>query len=182
MAETSIDLIRRYLDDAIAAEKSAERQLRGFAEEGDDEEVQAVFQAHAEETRAQYERLSERLEALGGTSSTSKSMLAQVLSLAPQAAQAGHTQEERLAQNLIAAFAVEKSQCAMYEALANIAAAAGDASTEHLARDIQAQDSQTADRIWRFIPTRSKIAYNMLTAGEIDPAIETKAPDDRVIG
>lgn len=181
MAETSTDLIRRYLDDAIAAEKSFETQLRGFAQEGDDAEVQAVFQRHAEETRVQYERLTARLEALGGTSSTAKSVLAHLLSLSPRAAQAGHTQEERLAQNLITAFAVEKSECAMYEALANVAAAAGDVSTEALAREIQAQESETADKMWRFIPTRSKIAFNMLTAGEIDPAIETKAPDDRVI-
>jgi ferritin-like metal-binding protein YciE len=181
VSENSVDVIRRYLDDAIAAEKSFETQLRGFAQEGDDEEVQAAFRAHADQTRVQYERLTQRLETLGGSPSTAKSLFAHLFALTPKAVQLGHSPAERLAQNLIVAFAAEKSECAMYEALASVAAAAGDESTEKLVREIQAEESEAADKIWRFIPTRSKIAFNLLTAGEIDPAIETKAPDDRVI-
>ncbi len=43
MAETSTDVIKRYLEDAIAAEKSFETQLQGFAKEGDDSLAQAAF-------------------------------------------------------------------------------------------------------------------------------------------
>lgn len=181
MIDTSTGVIRRYLAEAVAAEKNLEARLRRFAQEGDDAEVQALFGAHAEETRVQHERLAARLEALGETPSIVKSFLDELFGLVAKAPQAGDSSEGRVVQNLIVAFAVEKSECAMYEALANAAVAAGDFETEKLARDIQAQEGETADKLWRFIPSRSKIAFNVLTAGEIDPAIETKAPDDRVI-
>lgn len=181
MAETSIDLLSRYLVDAIAAEKRFEAQLRGFAQEGDDEEVQTAFLAHANQTRTQHERLTHRLAALGGRVLSAKSFLADLFGLAPKLRQAEHVQEERTTQNLITAFAVESGECAFYEALAAVAVAAGDPQTERLAREIQAEERQAADRISRFIPSRAKIAFNVLTPHEIDPAIDTKAPDDRLI-
>lgn len=181
MGQSSVDVVRRYLADAIAAEKSFETQLRSFAQEGDDEEVQAAFQKHADETKIQYQKLTERLETLGGAVSAAKSLFAHLFTLTPKTAQIGHSAHERLTQNLITAFAVENGERAMYEALASVSEAAGDAATEALARQIQAEETQVAERIWRFIPNRAKIAFNLLTAGEIDPAIETKAPDDRII-
>jgi ferritin-like metal-binding protein YciE len=181
VAETSSSLIRRYLEDAIAAERTFETRLRGFAEEGDDVEVHAAFLTHADETRLQHERLAARLEALGGATSSVKGFFEQLFALVPKFTQVGHSADERLVQNLVIAFAIEQSECAMYEALATVAVAAGDAGTEQLAREIQAQESAAAGKLWRFIPSRSKIAFNLLTAGEIDPAIETKAPDDRLL-
>ena len=174
MAGNYLDLVRRYVEDAIAAEKSFEAQLRGFATDGDDDEVKAAFAAHAEETRIQHERLAARLIELGGNTSTAKSILAHVLAQAPKAAQAGHIQEERTVQNLIMAYSVEASECSMYEALAALAAAAGDVTTAALAREIQQEEKRTAEKLYHFIPTRSIIAYNMLTTGEVDPAVETK--------
>ncbi|MFL6353916.1 MAG: DUF892 family protein [Bryobacteraceae bacterium] len=181
MAQTSNDLIRRYLEDAIAAEKSFETQLQGFAREGDDEEVEAVFAIHAAETRRQYERLTTRLEALGGSPSTAKSFLAHVFGLTPKSAQVGHAPEERTTQNLMMAFTVENSEFAMYEALAAAAEAAGDTATETLAREIQEEEKQTAHKIWHFIPSRAKIAFNLLTATETDPSVNTRTADNRLI-
>ena len=40
-------IVRRYLQDAIAAESSFETQLRSFAKEGDDVTVQELFRQHA---------------------------------------------------------------------------------------------------------------------------------------
>jgi ferritin-like metal-binding protein YciE len=181
MARTSDDVIRRYLEDAIAAEKSFETQLQGFAEEGDDEEVEAVFAIHAAETRRQYDRLTARLEELGGSPSTTKSFLAHVFGLAPKPVQMGHAPEERTTQNLIIAFTVENSECAMYEALAAAAEAAGDTATETLAREIQAEEKKTAEKIWHFLSSRAKIAFNLLTAMETDPSVNTRAADNRLI-
>jgi hypothetical protein len=121
------------------------------------------------------------LQALGGSASPLKSFLDQLFAAVPRSAQAARSADERLVQNVVMAFALEQSECAMYEALANAALAAGDPETERLARDIQAQESAAAEKLWRFIPSRAKIAFNLLTAGEIDPAIETKAPDDRIL-
>jgi ferritin-like metal-binding protein YciE len=178
---SSLDVIRRYLEDAIAAEKSFETQLQGFAREGDDEEVKAAFAIHAEETRRHYERLTARLHALGGSASTAKSFLAHLFGLASKPAQVGHQSQERTTQHLITGFAVENSACAMYEALAAVAEAAGDSATEALAREIQAEERQAADRVWRFIASRAKIAFNLLTVAETDPAVNTKAQDNRLI-
>jgi ferritin-like metal-binding protein YciE len=181
MTQTSNDVVRRYLEDAIAAEKSFETQLDGFARQGDDEEVEAAFAIHAGETRRQYNRLIARLEQLGGSPSTAKSFLAHLFGLGPKSAQVGHALEERTVQNLVTAFTVENSECAMYEALAAAAEAAGDTATETLAREIQAEEKQTAEKIWRFIASRVKIAFNLLTATETDPSVNTRAADNRLI-
>jgi ferritin-like metal-binding protein YciE len=181
VAESAARLLSRYLDDAIAAERSFETQLRSFAEQGDDDEVQSAFLTHAGQTRTQHERLARRLEQLGGSPSTSKALLAGLYEMGPKLSQAGHVPEERITQNLIAAFTIETGECALYEALATLAAAAGDPQTERLAREIQAEEQHAAELIFRFIPSRSKIAFNVVTPHEIDPAIDTKAPDDRIL-
>src|SRR3954447_20564308 len=163
MAETSVDVIKRYLEDAIAAEKSFETQLQGFAKEGDDTVVQSLFNQHAVETRRQYERLTARLEALGGSTSGAKSLLAHIFGLSPKTAQIGHEKEERTTQNLMMAYAVENSEMAMYESLATVAEAAGDTETAALARQIQAQEKATAEKIWMVLPACAEQAFLRVT-------------------
>jgi ferritin-like metal-binding protein YciE len=165
MAETSTEVVKRYLEDAIAAEKSFETQLQGLAKEGDNERAKSAFHQHAIETRSQIERLTSRLEALGGSPSTAKSVLAHIFNLAPKAAQIGYEKEERVTQNLIMAFAVENSECAMYESLAALADAAGDSDTANLARSIQAEEKATADKVWSLLAPTALEAY-FRTVGE----------------
>jgi ferritin-like metal-binding protein YciE len=164
MAETSTDVIKRYLEDAIAAENSFETQLQGFAKEGDNEVAKAAFHQHALETRTQIERLTTRLEALGGSTSTAKSVLAHIFNFTPKAAQIGHEKEERTTQNLMMAFAVENSECAMYESLAVVADASGDSETAELARSIQSQEMATAEKVWKLLPAAALEAYQRITA------------------
>jgi ferritin-like metal-binding protein YciE len=175
------DLIKTYLADAIAAEQSFESQLRDFASDGDDDEVREVFAIHADEANRHHRILTARLQELGGDSSSGKNILARIFSLTPKSARLGHIQEERTVQNVIIAYTVERAEEAMYQALVLIADAVGDIQTATLAREIQAEETSTADKLWHFLPTRSKIAYNMLTVQEIDPAIETKMADDRLL-
>ena len=181
MSETPDQVITRYLEDAIAAEASFETELGRFAAEGDDDEVQSAFAAHKDLIRSQQSRLGRRLEELGGRPSASKSFFAHVLSLSPRLAQTGHTIEEQTLQNLIIGFTVAASECALYEGLATVAHSAGDLSTERLAREIQAEEQRMAERLWRFLPSRSKIAFNMLTLDEVDVAIETRAAENRIV-
>ena len=162
MAETSTDVIKRYLEDAIAAERSFETQLQGFAQEGDDAVAKAAFHQHALETKNQHERLTARLEALGGSPSTAKSLLAHIFGLSPKTAQIGHEKDERTTQNLMMAYAVENSEIAMYEALATVAEAAGDTVTVSLARDIQSQEAATAKKIMQMLPNAALTAYQAL--------------------
>lgn len=181
MSTSQLDLMKSYLADAIAAEHGFEAQLRDFASDGDDDEVKAIFATHAEETNLQGQRLTERLRELGGTPSAGKNALARIFSVTPRSAQLGHIQEERTVQNLMVAYTVESAEQAMYHALILVAEAAGDARTALLAREIQAEETRTAEKLWHLIPTRSKIAYNMLTVQEIDPSVETKVADDRLV-
>lgn len=164
MAETSDDVIKRYLEDAIAAENSFETQLNGFAKEGDDEAAKSAFHQHALETRNQIERLTARLEALGGSTSTAKSLLAHIFNLSPKAAQLGHEEQERTTQNLMMAFAVENSECAMYEALAATAEASGDSETAELAKSIQAQEKATAEKVWKLLGPAALSAFRRITS------------------
>lgn len=171
---TAQQILREYLENAIAAVEAFAKRLREFATEGDDQEAQLAFADHADESSLITDRLKARLAELGGSPSRGKSALAVFLQVAPSVAKAGHTAEERLVQNLITAYCVEAGECAMYEALAATANAAGDTATESLAREAQAQEQRAAEKLFHFLPTRSKIAFNVLTADEIDPAVETK--------
>ena len=181
MAENSTAVVCRYLEEAIAAEARSEAQSRGFAGEGDDDDVRAAFARHAEDARAQQERLTARLQELGGQISDRKSFLDQVLDSTPKLAETGGLQEERTLQNLIVAFSTKKAESALYEALATTAEAAGDSATAALARESQKEEAVAADQLWHFLPSRSKIAFNMLTVTEVDPAVETKAATNRVV-
>jgi ferritin-like metal-binding protein YciE len=168
-------LIRTYLENVIAAEEAFAKRFREFANDGDDQEVQLAFADHADESTLLTERLKARLAKLGGDPSQTTTGLTVFLELAPSVAQLGNTREERVVQNLITAFCVEAGERAMYEALAVTAAAAGDVETEALARNAQAQEQSTAEKFLHFLPTRSKIAFNLITAHELDPAVETKS-------
>jgi ferritin-like metal-binding protein YciE len=163
--ETSKDVICRYLQDAIAAERNFESQLKSMAGEGNQPEVQQLFSRHAEETRVQHQRLTRRLEELGETPSMAKSFMAHIFSFTPKVAQFGHEEEEKAVQDLMMAYAVENSEVAMYEALATVAAAAGDTATEQLARDIQEEERAAARKIWDLLVPTTKRSYQVLLAG-----------------
>lgn len=148
-----------YLQDAVAAEKSFETQLRGFAGEAASEAARTAFSVHADETRQQYELLTRRLKALGEEPSSLKSALAHIFNAAPKTAQAGHTKQERATQDLMMAFAVENAEVAMYESLAIAAEVFDDPQTVALAREIQAQEKATAEKVWKLIAPAAREAY-----------------------
>lgn len=166
MAQQTVnDALRRYLEDAIAAEQNFETQLRTFARESDQPAVKAVFEQHAEETQRQHERLTARLSALGGHPSGVKSFLAHVFGMAPKAAQLGHDEAEKSTQDLMMAYAVEHSEIAMYESMAVAAAAAGDIETERLAREIQQEERRAAEKVWNLIAPSARDSFAKITTG-----------------
>ncbi len=150
-------VIQSYLEDAIAAEKTFETQLQGFAKETDDPVAIRLYKSHADETRGQYDSLTTRLEALGGSASTLKSFMAHVFGFAPKVAQIGHDAEDRQTQNLMMAYAVENAEVAMYESLSVAAELSGDTVTLELVRSIQQQEKATAEKVWAQIaPTATR--------------------------
>lgn len=164
--ESSRESIAEYLEDAIAAEKSFEKQLSDFAEEGSSDQSHELFLRHADETRMQYERLTLRLQELGGDPSGAKSFLAYLVGLAPKLAQMGHDVMDRLTQNLIMAFAIENCEVAMYEALIAVAESVGDRPTAELARSIQAEEQATAEKVWQRLAPTALSAFNKMAGAE----------------
>ncbi len=154
--------ISTYLTDAIAAEKSFETQLNGFAKETEGTSAANLFTQHAEETRAQYEALTGRLEALGSSPSSTKTFLAHLFNVAPKVAQLGHDERERLTQDLMMAFAVENAEVAMYESLAVAARSIGDSATEELVRTIQQQEKATGQKVWAEIAPAARRAIESI--------------------
>jgi len=160
------DVVRRYLQDAIAAEKNFESQLRTFGGDTEDAMAKQLFFQHADETRMQHERLTARLNALGGDSSAMKTFFANLFGGLPKLVQIGHDEAEKTTQDLIMAYAVENSEIAMYEAMAAAAAAAGDTQTEQLAREIQQEERQTAQKVWNLISPCARDAFMRVTGGQ----------------
>ncbi len=180
MAENSTELIRRSLEEAIATERACENEWRAFSRQGDDEEIQRAFAFHADEARRHWGRLALRLQQGGQYASPAGEVNTRAIDLPAKPGRASRAEEERLVQNLIYAYSAQSNASAMCLALASVAAAAGDLETGDLAREIQAGHSQAAQNLLHFLPSRSKIAFNVLTAGEIDPSVETRAVENRV--
>lgn len=157
------DVICRYLEDAIAAEKNFENTLRANAKEAEYPQVKALFEQHADETRMQHERLTARLQELGGKPSGVKSFLAHMFGMAPKMAQLGHDEAEKSTQDLVMAYSVEASEIAMYEALVAACEASGDMVTAQLARDIQSEERRTAEMIWTHLPTVAADSFAKVT-------------------
>ncbi len=181
MVRSSRELIGQYLREAISAEEKIGTQLRKFAADSDDEDVQASFALCADEAAGHVTLLSARLQEFGSALSDSSSPLTSLSNLVPRLASIGAIIEERTLQNLLIAYTIEAGECAFYEALATVAQAAGELPLAVLARQIQAEKQHAAETFVHFIPTRSKIAFNMLTVTDVDPSVETKAAGDRLL-
>jgi hypothetical protein len=67
------------------------------------------------------------------------------------------------------------------ERLAVISSRAGDSKVRPIAEAIRNVLQTCSDQICKLIPSRSKIAFNMLTVSELDPSVDTKMRDDRPV-
>jgi ferritin-like metal-binding protein YciE len=175
MGETisSQELIRRYLQDAIASEHSYSSQLERLSTEGDDPYIQKLFAQHATETKHQQERLAERLKQLGGSVSTIKNVIAHVFNMAPKVSNFGHSNADTNTQNLLLAYAIEQSEVATYEALKAAAQAVRDTQTASLASEIQNEEQQMVQRIWGLLAQSARSSVERQTGenwqGESSP-------------
>ena len=154
--------------------------FRGFSQSGDDEEVQSAFAARADRVAEQSARLEGRLRETRGEFPAENSLpglITESFARWPHS----NVPDERLMQNVILAYALEMAECAIYEALIGAADAAGDTETARIAREIQATEMGAAGEFLHFLPSRSKIAFNMLTVTEVDPAVETRTLENRVL-
>ncbi len=181
MPENRSGLPRQLLASVAAAERSGEQQLHGFgATAQDDQEVQSLFAECAESARSHRQQIRTRLAELGAPDESEAQDFAAAQAVAPQIGRTVHAPEESLLHSLILASAMQAGRCALYRSLATAASVAGDSVTEVLATEIEQNEQSTLEKVRHFLPSRAKIAFNMLTVSEVDPAVETKAKDDRI--
>jgi ferritin-like protein len=166
VSETSAEVIRRYLQDAITDSKNTETYLQRFADETGESGTKQLFQRLAVEAKAQHQRLSARLSSLGGSSSAIHGLLSQLLGLGSKASQIGHEKSDQTTQNLVAAFAAEQGKAALCEAIANISEAASDYDSAELARSIRDEATECCRTIWQLLPIAASEAYRR-SEGEI---------------
>lgn len=181
MTEKESGLLRQLLANAVAIEQSGEQRWREFAAAtGDDDEVRSLFEASAVSAVSNGQRVRLRLEELGAASdATNVQQPDDVLQAAPQIGQNARGVEERVLHNLMFTSAEKAGQCALYKSLGATAAVIGDSATAILAKEIEESERKILEGVGHLLPSRSKIAFNMLTVSEVDPAVETKAKDDR---
>jgi ferritin-like metal-binding protein YciE len=158
MAESTRDRLIRYLQDAHAAEIGIEEVLSGFVDDASDPDVRDLFESHRAETKTQADRLEARLHALGEKPSSGKGFMNSLLAKMSEIMHAAHDEYDKNTQNLIKAYSTEHLERGMYESLAAYAEVIGDLETATLARNIQAEEEATAEKIWPHIQGYAKTA------------------------
>jgi len=176
-------LTGQYLLAAVRMEGICGDRLREFsAAVNDDDEVRGLFEKQARERSRQSELVLSRLKEWGGERDGSEEDLSSIFTLAPALFQPGDATEERLVQNLMVGYAAERGLCGLYELLRAASQLESDPETTNLATKLLAEHENSAQELYHMLPSRSKIAFNMLTVSEVDPSVETKMADDRLVG
>lgn len=148
----------RYLVDAHAVEEGGLSSLKGISEELDIDEMRGIVDEHITVTQSQITRLGQRIAALGGDVSKSKSMVNTIIGKVSELANAFHDKEDKLTQDLIKAYSLEHFEVGMYTSLRAFADEVGDHETARLAEDIVGEEQLAAERILRLIPVVAKTA------------------------
>jgi hypothetical protein len=176
-------LTNRYLAAAARMEDVCGERLREFSSAvNDDDEVRGLFGKQAEDGLRRVEVVLTRLKERGGEPERQEEGLSSVFTLAPALFQPGDATEERLVQNLMVGYAAERGLCGLYELVGAASQLESDSDTTKLAAQLQAEHENSARELFHLLPSRSKIAFNMLTVSEVDPSVETKMADDRLVG
>ena len=135
----------RYLADAHAIEAQAIKLLEQAPEMAGDAELEHLYREHLVETREQQRRVTERLQALGGSPSKLKDAAMRLGGLNWGTFFQAHPDTPgKLA---AFAYAFEHLEIGGYELLARVATHAGDAQTATLAESIAAEERMAAEKL-----------------------------------
>jgi ferritin-like metal-binding protein YciE len=148
----------RYLVDAYAVEEGGLKSLQGISEETDIDEMRNIINEHITITQTQITRVGQRIAALGGDISKSKSLVNTIIGKASELANAFHDREDKLTQDLIKPYALEHFEVGMYTSMHAFAEEVGDHETAQLADAILAEEQLAAERVLRLIPQIAKTA------------------------
>ena len=152
-AKDPIDLdehLTKYLADAHAIEKQAEKLLSKGPELAGDPEVARAYESHLIETHGHLAKVQERLEARGGSASKLKDLAMKAGALNWGAFFAA--QPDTPAKLAAFAYAFEHLEIASYELLRRVASRAGDEATVEVADSILAEERAAADKLRSLFP------------------------------
>lgn len=152
MAEETKDQIIRYLNDAYAAETGGLTSFNDLASETTDADVRQATQDAIAAMQTHSDRLTARIQALGGDKSEPKGALNSFLAKASGVLNIFHSKEDKQTQDLIKAHAFEHFAIGAYTSLDAYASAVGDTETAQLAKSIIADKQKAAERFLSLIP------------------------------
>ena len=159
----------RYLVDAYAVEEGGLKSLQGISEETDIDDMRNIINEHITISETQITRLGQRIAALGGDVSKSKSMVNTMIGKLSELANAFHDREDKLTQDLIKAYALEHFEVGMYTSLRAFAQEVGDHDSEQLAENLLSEEQLGAERILRLIPQVAKTAVVRTNVYKVTP-------------
>ncbi len=134
-----------YLRDAHALEGQAEELLEAGAERVDDEQLEAAFRDHLEETQHHRERIAGLLDERGARPSLVKDTMLEAGGLNLSAFFGA--QPDSTTKLAGFAYAFEHLEIAAYELLQRVAARAGDEGVVAAAEEILAEERRAAERV-----------------------------------
>jgi ferritin-like metal-binding protein YciE/nucleoside-diphosphate-sugar epimerase len=134
-----------YLRDAHALEGQAEELLEAGAKRVDDEQVEAAFRDHLEETQRHRERIASLLEERGARPSLVKDAMLRAGGL--DLSGFFGAQPDSTTKLAGFAFAFEHLEVAAYELLRRVAARAGDEGVVGVVEEILAEERRAAERV-----------------------------------
>jgi ferritin-like metal-binding protein YciE len=163
MSETSPEVVKRYLHDALAAEKSLASHFREFANQGDYREAIDVFRECEATALNHSQRLTARLDRMGGMPSRISSLF-RLFRLGEKTDQIDFGASEEVTHNILLTYTATHSEIAMYEVLRMVAEAAGDSETGSLALSLQQDEKIAAEKIWRLFAAAAQREFNNLNS------------------
>jgi ferritin-like metal-binding protein YciE/nucleoside-diphosphate-sugar epimerase len=134
-----------YLRDAHALEGQAEKLLEAGIERVDDEQLEAAFREHLDQTKGHRKRIGRLLEERGAGPSQAKDAILKAGGVNLSAFFGA--QPDSTTKLAGFAFAFEQLEVAAYELLQRVAARAGDEAVVAAAERILAEERQAADRV-----------------------------------
>lgn len=154
MAERDLDeKLNSYLRDAHAMELNVKQMLASMIETTSDPEIKKGLERHRDQTDGQIERLSDRLEARGESTSAIKD--AGAVMGAFFKGMADLARSDKAGKNARDGYVTEALEIAAYELLERLANRAGDQETAEVARTNRAEEEamrQEIDSNWdRFL-------------------------------
>jgi ferritin-like metal-binding protein YciE len=163
MSETSSEVLKRYLHDALGAEKSLASHFRDLAEQGEYREATDVFRECEATALNHAERLTARLDSMGELPARISSLF-RIFRLGEKTEQIDFGPTEDVTQNLLLTYTAVHSEIAMYEVLRMIAEAAGDSETGSLVFSLQDDEKRAAEKIWLLFSAAAQREFSNLNS------------------